>query len=334
MMSGTLVLVRHGQSEWNLKNLFTCCKNPDLTEVGIEEARSAGRRLKAKGINFERAFTSALKRAQEMGDPKSMTLLGELYSNALGIKRDDAKAAEWYKQAAERGDREAMFALGMMKIAGRDGPANRQEGIDFLRWLEERHFTFLGARDYDLKRDGDAVTLIAKPDSGLGILRGTVQTAETRLPPEAVALIKSDELVLATKAMTRATVHRPAWLDYIAVKRFDNAGNVVGEARFLGLYTSTAYSASVSEIPQVRRRATAVMATAGMYEHSGDWLYDVGLPGKSGIGGGIVTVSPGKGGLGSFSPRLDAAGNSVRGVRAAARLASELGLGLFMSRPE
>ncbi|MBP6493611.1 MAG: NAD-glutamate dehydrogenase, partial [Rhodoferax sp.] len=147
-------------------------------------------------------------------------------------------------------------------------PANRQEGIDFLRWLEDRHFTFLGARDYDLKRDGDAVTLIAKPDSGLGILRGTVQTAETRLPPEAVALIKSDELVLATKAMTRATVHRPAWLDYIAVKRFDNAGNVVGEARFLGLYTSTAYSASVSEIPQVRRRATAVMATAGVVPDS------------------------------------------------------------------
>lgn len=77
----------------------------------------------------------------------------------------------------------------------------------------------------------------------------------------------------------------------------------------------------------------AVMATAGMYEHSGDWLYDVGLPGKSGIGGGVVTVSPGKGGLGSFSPRLDAAGNSVRGVRAAARLSRELGLGLFASRP-
>lgn len=75
----------------------------------------------------------------------------------------------------------------------------------------------------------------------------------------------------------------------------------------------------------------AVMATAGMYEHSGEWLYDVGLPGKSGIGGGVVTVSPGKAGLGSFSPPLDAAGNSVRGVRAAASLSAELGLGLFGS---
>ena len=64
-MDRVLVLIRHGQSEWNLKNLFTGWKNPDLTPVGIEEARAAGRRIKAKGISFERAFTSALKRAQD-----------------------------------------------------------------------------------------------------------------------------------------------------------------------------------------------------------------------------------------------------------------------------
>ena len=85
--------------------------------------------------------------------------------------------------------------------------------------------------------------------------------------------------------------------------------------------------------PELCWPVLAVMATAGMYEHSGEWLYDVGLPGKSGIGGGVLTVSPGKGGLGTFSPRLDAAGNSVRGVLAATRLAAELGLGLFSSRP-
>ncbi len=76
----------------------------------------------------------------------------------------------------------------------------------------------------------------------------------------------------------------------------------------------------------------AVMATAGLYETSGDWLYEVGLPGKSGIGGGIVTVSPGKGGLGTYSPPLDAAGNSVRGVQVAIRLSSALGMDLFASR--
>jgi glutaminase len=76
----------------------------------------------------------------------------------------------------------------------------------------------------------------------------------------------------------------------------------------------------------------AMMATAGMYETSGDWLYEIGLPGKSGIGGGIVTVSPGKGGLGTFGPRLDSIGNSVKGQLAARFLAHRLGLGLFASR--
>ena len=81
------------------------------------------------------------------------------------------------------------------------------------------------------------------------------------------------------------------------------------------------------------RCALVVMSTAGLYETSGDWLYDIGLPGKSGIGGGVVTVSPGKGGLGTFSPRLDGAGNSVRGQLAARYLSRQLGLDLFRSAP-
>ncbi len=84
----------------------------------------------------------------------------------------------------------------------------------------------------------------------------------------------------------------------------------------------------------VCRHTLAVMTTAGLYQASGDWLYDVGLPGKSGISGGIVTVSPGKGGLGTFAPPLDGAGNSVRGQLAARFLSHRLGLDLFTSRPE
>jgi glutaminase len=78
----------------------------------------------------------------------------------------------------------------------------------------------------------------------------------------------------------------------------------------------------------------AVMTTAGLYETSGDWLYDIGLPGKSGIGGGIVTVAPGKGGLGTFAPLLDEAGNSVKGQLAAAFLSRRLGLDLLASNRE
>ena len=81
------------------------------------------------------------------------------------------------------------------------------------------------------------------------------------------------------------------------------------------------------------RCALVVMSTAGLYETSGDWLYDIGLPGKSGIGGGVITVSPGKGGLGTFAPPLDAAGNSVKGQLAARHLSRRLGLDLFRSAP-
>lgn len=79
----------------------------------------------------------------------------------------------------------------------------------------------------------------------------------------------------------------------------------------------------------IARATTVVMAIAGLYETTGDWLIDVGLPGKSGIGGGIVTVSPARGGLGTFSPPLDAAGNSVRGQLVAQRLARDIGLDIF-----
>jgi glutaminase len=82
---------------------------------------------------------------------------------------------------------------------------------------------------------------------------------------------------------------------------------------------------------ETARHALAVMTTAGLYEASGDWLYDIGLPGKSGIGGGIVTVSPGKGGLGTYAPPLDGSGNSVRGVLATRFLARALGLDVLAS---
>ena len=85
--------------------------------------------------------------------------------------------------------------------------------------------------------------------------------------------------------------------------------------------------------PMTCHYTLAVMLTAGLYDTSGDWLYDVGLPGKSGIGGGIVTVSPGKGGLGTFAPPLDESGNSVKGQLVAKFLAAQLGLDLLISKP-
>lgn len=83
--------------------------------------------------------------------------------------------------------------------------------------------------------------------------------------------------------------------------------------------------------PEVCRDTLAVLASTGLYERSGEWLFEIGLPGKSGVAGGIVTIAPGKGGIGVFSPRLDPAGNSVRGQRATAYLSRALGLNIFAS---
>jgi glutaminase len=112
-------------------------------------------------------------------------------------------------------------------------------------------------------------------------------------------------------------------------------------ARDLAVMGATLADGGVNPVTRERvvdadvcRYVLSVMATAGLYETSGDWLYEVGLPGKSGIGGGMVTVSPGKGGLGTFSPLLDGAGNSVRGRLVARFLSRRLGLDLFGSRPE
>jgi len=86
--------------------------------------------------------------------------------------------------------------------------------------------------------------------------------------------------------------------------------------------------------PEICHYTLAVMATAGLYETSGDRLYDVGVPGKSGIGGGIVTISLGKGALGTFAPPLDNEGNSVKGQLVAKYFAQQLGMDLFASKPE
>jgi glutaminase len=111
-------------------------------------------------------------------------------------------------------------------------------------------------------------------------------------------------------------------------------------ARDLAVMGATLADGGVNPVTKERvvdedrcRRVLAVMATAGLYEQSGDWLYEVGLPGKSGVAGGLVTTAPGKGGLGVFSPPLDAAGNSVRGQLVTRFLSERLGLNLFASQP-
>ena len=111
-------------------------------------------------------------------------------------------------------------------------------------------------------------------------------------------------------------------------------------AQDLAVMAATLANGGVNPVTQDRiidpihcQHVLAVMVTAGLYENSGDWLYETGLPGKSGVSGGLVTVAPHKGGLATFAPPLDEAGNSVKGQLVTKFLSAQLGLNLFASRP-
>ena len=152
-------------------------------------------------------------------------------------------------------------------------PEELAESKALLEWIVDNHFTFLGYREYDLVSENGEHGLRRVPDTGLGILRnGDDEAAEgvVKLAPEAVALARAKDPLVLTKANSRATVHRPSYLDYVGVKRFDESGEVVGERRFLGLYTSTAYSASPHDIPLLRRKVRKVRERSGLPPGSHD----------------------------------------------------------------
>ncbi|MFJ7780394.1 NAD-glutamate dehydrogenase [Streptomyces yangpuensis] len=153
-----------------------------------------------------------------------------------------------------------------------------EEARELLRWLADDHFTFLGYREYNLV-DGDA--LAAVPGTGLGILRSDphhsgkedghpVSPSFNRLPADARAKAREHRLLVLTKANSRSTVHRPSYLDYVGVKKFDADGNVVGERRFLGLFSSAAYTESVRRVPVIRRKVAEVLERAGFSPSSHD----------------------------------------------------------------
>jgi len=153
------------------------------------------------------------------------------------------------------------------------------EAIEFLQWLAADNFTFLGVRDY--RFDGQA--LEPDHDSALGIMRDRELRVLKRgeepidFTPEIMAFLKEPRPLIIAKANIHAHVHRRAYLDYIGVKRFDGAGNLIGEFRIVGLFTSTAYTRTAHRIPYLRRKIAAVERRAGFdpNSHSGKALASV-----------------------------------------------------------
>ena len=151
--------------------------------------------------------------------------------------------------------------------------SHASEARALLSWMHDGHFVFLGYRYYRLKRGRSRDALVRDAGSGLGILR---EAAGRKTPPPIVLTghlrrqARVAELLVLTKANTASTVHRGSYLDYVGVKTFDAQGNVTGEHRFLGLWTSSAYHKPPAEIPLLRRKLEAVIAHFGLPAQSHD----------------------------------------------------------------
>ncbi|MFZ0385712.1 MAG: NAD-glutamate dehydrogenase [Solirubrobacteraceae bacterium] len=172
----------------------------------------------------------------------------------IEVVLEEVRAAveDWAKMRAE--------TTALATELRRQAPPCEQHQLEeceaFLDWLSDDNFTYLGYREYELQESGALVPL---PGTGLGILRGTSSREPNVLSGRALDEARSSDPLVLTKANSKSRVHSPSYLDYVGVKRFSADGRVVGERRFLGLYTSVAYHASPRAIPRLRDKVEYVL---------------------------------------------------------------------------
>jgi glutamate dehydrogenase len=204
----------------------------------------------------------------ELSDPSKLKAMAATLDAVLGDVRN--AVTDWQAMRTT-------LAVVLLEIATRRPPLPAKdvdEAVDFLKWLAEDNFTFLGYREYDYGAAEGPLKIKAK--AGLGILRdpeysvfdGLRQFAT--LPAEIQQSLRRPRLLMITKSNKRATVHRPAHMDAIGVKTFGANGEVTGERLFLGLFTSVAYSRSVRSIPLLQQKVQRVMQRAGFAPASHD----------------------------------------------------------------
>jgi glutamate dehydrogenase len=256
---------------------------PFLFDSALQAAMAAGARIRAAFhpiLELEGVRTSVIALVCD-------ALTGETRQKAL-----DALNDSFAQGALAVRDWKAMLArLAAVRedLARHPPKMDIAEDLAFLDWLADDHFTFLGARDYLLSKDGANGRLEPVKGSGLGVLSdqqtrviGRSGAERGGLTAEVREFLDSPEPLIVTKSATRSLVHRRAHMDYIGIKTFDPKGAFVGERRFVGLFTASTYSAPPRTIPLMRRKIAAVMARAGLAptSHDGKALTHIldGLP--------------------------------------------------------
>ncbi len=207
-------------------------------------------------------------------EPEELVRLRQAVEASLGDVR--ASVRDWAAMRAQARAIADDLATRRMPVDA----AGRAEAQEFMRWIADDHFTFLGYREYEVATENGEEVLRAIDGSGLGILRGKDQA-----PPRPLKTLAARDLpqsgaidaIILTKTNARSTVHRSGYLDYLAVLKFDEAGRPIAEQRFLGLFTTSAYSRCPWDIPLVRQKYEAVMLGGGLRKesHSGKTMRNI-----------------------------------------------------------
>jgi glutamate dehydrogenase len=194
-------------------------------------------------------------------DEEALAALHRALARVLGDVR--AVVEDWGAMRARIGEIIATIEAQNLPVAADD----KDEALHFLRWVDNHHFTFIGFRGYDLLTENGQDVLRQVPGSGLGILHDGNGTDASQgfahIPAPSRTMARRPSLLIITKSTAVSTVHRPVHLDYLGIKRFNNEGQIIGEWRLLGLYSSLAYSSRPGDIPILRKKVEYVLNKSG-----------------------------------------------------------------------
>jgi glutamate dehydrogenase len=196
----------------------------------------------------------------EIGRLSDMTILEQIKEELLKTFNDITKAVnDWSPMQTKFNE----IIAESTNIAHLKDNAEHQENLNFLRWVANNHFTFVGFRAYDLAFENNETHLKLIDGSGLGTFRDLNDKKVKRdivLHDHLATLaVDNKNMLILTKSTAISTIHRPVHLDYLGIKRFDKKGNVIGEWRFFGLYSSTTYIARLQDIPLLRKKLDLII---------------------------------------------------------------------------
>jgi glutamate dehydrogenase len=243
--------------------IFAAARDRSGTLTALQPRGDAGPGAKLK----QRLESFQHVEVDRIVDPEVLKSLAAQIERSMRDVR--VACADWarMKSAARRAATELSGLSAMID------PTELGETCALLEWMENRHFTFLGYREYRLAGRKGREFLQAVKGTGLGILRrgrGHSESSNRILPSDIRRQSRSSDLSLVTKANSLSTVHRSGYLDYVGIKNFDAKGRLIGERRFLGLWTSAAYNSNPREIPLLRQKIAQVTEHFAMAPDSHD----------------------------------------------------------------